>query len=177
MKDLLDVPSAERLNTAPILLDENEAAIRYFLDIALSGGTPVAKLDLQRCGEIYSLCERFQATPVLSSISEAMQIALRDTNSDNFDAWAVFKLAAKLDDVPLAKEAIRRLDPCKRNAVSLFFNIESLDIYDEVPKRFTLALIRSTSKWATGCEKDYNPMDRQYMANKASEMADAFDLH
>lgn len=176
VQDLLALPSHESLDTAPIQLDESASATRHFLDVALSGGVPMAKLDLQRCGEIYSLCERLQANSVVESISEAIQITLRDAKPSDVDAWAVFKVAARLHDAALAKEAIRKFDTSKVNANLLFFDNESLDIYEGIPTRYALALMRSASQWASWYGKNWSPCHRHYVPNTPDDMADKFSL-
>jgi hypothetical protein len=95
IRNLLDVPSSEPLDSAPFHLDYPSSVIRLFVH-HVYGDLPInIKITTPLCKGVFELCDRFEAPQVYANLSKSVQIRMKvDAKNVTLDVWEIFKLAA-----------------------------------------------------------------------------------
>jgi hypothetical protein len=140
IKVLLTLPSAESISDAPIHLDQNADIVRHYVDYVTSSKAHDITLDMAGFQNLLDLCDHLQSPAIETFVLGAIKARMdrRDYPID-FDPWGIFALAARRDNVPLAKCAIGQ-----------FGHIDLRDLlvekapsfYENVPSRYFHALLR-----------------------------------
>jgi hypothetical protein len=153
IKNLLDVPSQQPLDMAPIHLDIASKVVRSFVseiyadDILKSrwSDNGFGMNNMKTIKELVDLCDRFEAPRIYAAYSETLQMSmLSGRRLVNLDVWEIFKIAALHDDVELAKTAIAALDAVGLTQSILFpKDLKSSAHFDGLPMRFVYPLLMS----------------------------------
>jgi hypothetical protein len=72
ISDLLDIPSHQSIETAPIQLDQITRHAELFVDLVLSSGTARMYIPLDDCKPLLDLCDRLQAPLIEKWVWQAL---------------------------------------------------------------------------------------------------------
>lgn len=151
IRNLVDVPSQEPLENAPIHLDYSSTTIRPFVYHIYSNTAIDFEMTTRVCKELFELCDRFQALQIYDLTCRTMQLRLENSKTfKDLDVWEIFRLAALKDDVKLAKSAIAALDSAGLTQEVLFTNnAKSRARFEGLPVRYVHAILMGK------CTRDY----------------------
>lgn len=111
VKHHLECSANQAIEQAPISLDHDAVIVRHFVNLIYARKTTTVDFDIPQFKQLLALCDQFQAEPIVQSAAQAMKDKLaRHPYPRNFSTWHVFKLAAQLDDVELARCAVANLE-------------------------------------------------------------------
>jgi hypothetical protein len=154
VRRLLDVPSQQPLDSAPICLDYSSSTLLCFArqihfqtvyDIDL-----MMTLTSDICKGLFELCDRFDAPQVYESVSQAVRIRLHAQFASvaktqvvpKLDVWEIFRLAALRGEFEIAKAAIAALDDAGLTDEILFpKDAKSSTRFDGLPMGYVYALL------------------------------------
>jgi hypothetical protein len=142
IKDLLDLPSSQSIDEAPIQVHQTANIVRRFVDCINSSPEHDPQLKGADLGHFIELCDHLQASAIKSSVLRRVTARLSDIEENrDCDAWEIFKCAAKQDNVALAKLAIGNFD---KSGVKLrdMFASEAPLFFDDMPPQYVYALLR-----------------------------------
>jgi len=176
VKGLLDLPSTQSLEAAPIHLNQNADIVRFFVNYITSSMGFDIKSSATDCQHLIDLCDHLQVPTLYGAVIQSLKLrASRKQLPKGFDAWGMFKIAADQDDVTLAKSAIGCFD---RAAVSIkdIFVQDPPSIYDGISPQYIFALLRCFAK-PTSIElcQDGTPL-QGILFRTETEAARAFSL-
>jgi len=142
IKDLLDLPSTQSIEEAPIHVHQPANVVRKFIDCVISSQDHDFKLGFTEIKDFVDLCDHLQAPTVKLGVMRSLKLQMGNSNlSQTFDAWGIFKLAANQADVALAKLAIGHFDRSGIILRDLFLKRPS-SYFDDIPPRYVYALLR-----------------------------------
>jgi len=149
IRDLLDVPSHQSLESAPIYLDYPSDTILSFVRQLHSTGHPdsplVMGLTSDICEHLFDLCDRFDAPHINDIVSQAIRMRLRMLSPINpalpvtvmLDVWEIFRIGSARDDFEVARAAIAALDSAGLTEEILFAKEVKLSArFDGLPLRY-----------------------------------------
>jgi hypothetical protein len=146
IKDLLDVPSHQSIETAPIQLDQVSRHVQLFVDLVLSSGQALMYIALDDCKPLLDLCDRLQAPAIDKCIWQALTSRLWNTTLfKNLSPWDVFRLAANRGDDHVCGKAVaafqvhgyRYDDICS----------QSFEFYQDIPIRCLATLLTGNYRY------------------------------
>jgi hypothetical protein len=141
IKDLLDLPSDQSIDQAPIHVHQPANIVRKFIDCAISSQDHDFKLSFVDIKAFVDLCDHLQCLAIKLSVLKSLKIQMANINlKQTFDAWEIFKVAANQGDVALAKLAIGHFE--RSGIVRDLFAKQSATFFDDVPPRYVYALLR-----------------------------------
>jgi hypothetical protein len=107
IKDLLDIPSHQSIETAPIQLDQVSRHVELFVDLVLSSGQALMYIALDDCKPLLALCDRLQAPAIDKRVWQALTSRLWNTTLfKNLSPWDIFRLAANRGDDYVCGKAV-----------------------------------------------------------------------
>jgi len=181
----LAVPSAQSIETAPIHLDHEHDVVRSFVNIlAPSPGTDVG-MDVKMCESLLALSDMFGTPRAEQFILKSLQTSLKTGNGiPPFDAWNAFKIAAKRDDVELARDAIRCFERSGHTLKTLLTG-RLPSFFDNIPPRYVYALMRCAfqpmphERFATAGRTCNEPLHKVEAVHvwSVDQVANTFTLH
>jgi len=142
IKNLLDIPSHQSIESAPIHLDHPSIIVRTFVNHVYSDLPIACSLTLAICTGVFELCDHFEAPQVYTTMSQNTQDRLQIAEHiREMDVWEVFKAAAIRDDVELATAAIKAFDLARLSAALFQHNQKSVARFDGLPTRYSVNLL------------------------------------
>jgi hypothetical protein len=154
IKGLLDVPSHQSLESAPIYLDYPSDTILSFVRQLHITGHPdshlVIGLTSDICKHLFDLCDRFDAPQINDIVSKAIRMRLRMLSPTNpaltaivsLDVWEIFRIGAARNDFEVARAAIAALDIAGLTEEILFAKEVKLSArFDGLPLRYVYPLL------------------------------------
>jgi hypothetical protein len=143
LKTLLTLSSTQPIGDAPIQLNQNADIVRPYVDYVTSSEGHDISLDVIGFQQLFDLCDHLQSPMIETSVLGAIKARLDRRNyTKDFDPWGVFALAARRDNVALAKCAIGCFGAPGINIRDVLVK-KSPSFYDNVPSRYFHALLRS----------------------------------
>jgi hypothetical protein len=107
IKDLLDIPSAESLESAPIQLHQQARHVRIFIDLVLSSHTAPMGLSIDDCLPLIHICDQLLAPKLDAIIWAALSTQLCTTTKfEHVTPWDIFQLAAARRDDQMCGKAV-----------------------------------------------------------------------
>lgn len=104
---LLDIPSGQSLEDAPIHLDQLARHIRIFIDLVQASGTAPFAIQLDDCKPLLDLCDRMQAPSIDKIVWQALSDQIgRTTRFNSLSPWEIFRLSATRDDHHVCGKAV-----------------------------------------------------------------------
>ena len=79
IKDLLDLPSHQSIETAPIQLDQVSRHVELFVDLVVSSGQALMYIALDDCKPLLDLCDHLQAPAIDKRVWQALTSRLWNT--------------------------------------------------------------------------------------------------
>jgi hypothetical protein len=176
IKSLLDVPSTQALEEAPIHLNQTADIVRVFVDYIISSKGFEIKSSVKDCQHLIDLCDHLQVPVLHAAIIQSLKFrASRKQPPKGFDAWGMFKIAADQDDLNLAKFAVGCFDRADVSIRDIFAQ-DPPSLYDGIPPRYIYALLQCFAKpTSTELCQDGTPL-RGILFRSESEAARAFSL-
>lgn len=177
IKGLLELPSTQSLEEAPIHLNQNADIVRFFVNYITSSVGCEIKSSATDCQHLIDLCDHLQVPTLYGAVIQSLKFrASRKQPPKGFDAWGMFKIAADQDDVSLAKCAIGCFDRVDVSIKDIFVQ-DPTSLYDGIAPRYIFALLRCFAK-PTSFERseDGTPL-KGILFRSESEAAKAFSLN
>ena len=123
-------------------LEFNHDTVRSFLDLLSTSSSTEVTIDLSLCDDILSLSDTFGTPRVERYILKTLQSALKpDCGKPPIDAWDAFTIAARRDNVELARSAIWCFE-LSGHTLKQFVAGNSPSFFDGIPPRYIYALMR-----------------------------------
>jgi hypothetical protein len=142
IKELLDLPSSQSIDQAPIHIHQCAHIVRLFIDHITSSGSHDLRLSVSDSKHMLDLCDHLQAFDIKLSILDSLAARIYDVGLiQRIDAWGIYKIAATQDDVALAQLAIGHFDKSDVKLRDMFAK-ESPSFFADIPLRYVVALIR-----------------------------------
>jgi hypothetical protein len=142
IKELLELPSSQSIDQAPIHVHQCAHIVRLFIDYVTSSGSHDLKPSVSESRHILDMCDHLQAFNIKALILDSLAARIYDVGLiPRIDAWGIYKIAATQDDVALAQLAIGHFD---KSGVKLrdMFTKGSLSMFEDIPLRYVFALLR-----------------------------------
>jgi len=143
IKGLLDLPSTQQIDQAPIHVHQTGDIVRQFVDCIVSSKSHDLSLTLADTKHFLDLCGHLQASTISLSVLDSLKTRMGRVEHDpGLNAWEVLKLAADHGDVALAKIAVGCFG---RSNVGIrgILATKSPSFFDDIPPRYVFALLRS----------------------------------
>jgi hypothetical protein len=123
-------------------LNQNADIVRHYIDYVTSSKAHDITLDMAGFQDLLDLCDHLQSPAIENFVLAAIKARMdrRDYPKD-FDPWGIFALAARRDNVALAKCAIGCFDRSDIDLRDLLVR-KPPSFYDNVPSRYFHALLR-----------------------------------
>lgn len=144
IRDLLDLPSDQSIDQAPIHVHQSAKIVRKFVDMAICppGTLYICSLSTTDVTAFVDLCGHLQASSIKAPMMNVLKFRLAHNKLDaRFDIWAIFRLAAKEDDVGLARLAVARFEQCGI-VIRDFFLKQPNELLHDISPRYASALLR-----------------------------------
>ena len=89
MKSLLDVPSEQSIEAAPIHLDHSRDVVRYFLDLLAPSPSVNILVEVELCADVVELSDMFGTPRVEKYVLNSMRVAMASEKGKKppIDAW------------------------------------------------------------------------------------------
>lgn len=142
IRDLLDLPSDQSIDQAPIHVRQSAKIVRTFVDCATSSHEHDFKVDPTDLVGFADLCDHLQAQTIKSTVLDNLKKQMKSDPYRALGAWNIFKWAAKEADLELARLAITSFDRSDIVVRDLFVE-RSTTFFDDIPPRYVFALLRS----------------------------------
>jgi hypothetical protein len=144
IEHLMSLPSPQKLNQAPIQLDQDQHAVRHFIDVMCISTETAFTINVELYRELLALSDMLQTPHIEAMVIEAVITHTASKSSKpHLDAWDLFKVAAVRDPIDLPKAAIRSFDACGHDAAKIL-GTSRPGFYDDIPSRYVYALMRAT---------------------------------
>lgn len=174
----MTIPSDQPLHNARFELDTSGTIVRQFVNLIYANSPIAMQLDTVGFQDLFDLCGRFLAPPLTVLTSNSLRLSLLDpTALKKIDAWEAFAIGARMDDIELARAAIRTFDISVPDFAS-----KPTSSYTKVPVLYCHALV--SRFYGSGSIKEYsrgkNGVDWNYVGvwrpRTAVEIANCFAL-
>jgi hypothetical protein len=137
------------------------------------------EISLQQIGMVVEACSYLRCPTVLDCLHDSVMDRLSLPLDDplRLDSWDVFKIAAKQDDPPLAKLAIRNFRHSTNEGLTHLV-LQKHQFWKGVTPQWSFALISARYKdgYVDEEPEEGDELDEHYyVENQWSEVADAFD--
>jgi hypothetical protein len=171
ISDLLDLPSSQSIESAPIHLDQDARHVRLFVDLVLSSGTALMYFELDDCKPLLDICDRLQALDLDKLVWKALTRRLQSTTLfKNLSPWDIFRLAANRGDNHVCGLAITAFqihgyqfdDICSQPG----------NFYDGIPSRYLATLLTGNYRWKIkhGGESTYTQLGWREIADRFNKL-------
>jgi hypothetical protein len=104
ISDMLDGPASGNLCDTPIHLDAPASLISIYADLVYATRSLILDIQVSEYITLLGICDHMQSHGIEDLLIKSLHKSAAD------DPWATFVLAAKRDDLDLAKVAILHLD-------------------------------------------------------------------
>ena len=142
IKELLDLPSSQSIDQAPIHVNQTAHIVRQFIDCTTSSGSHDLNPSVSDSKHMLDLCDHLQAPDIKVWILDSLAARIYDVGLiQRIDAWGIYKIAATQDDFTLAKLAIGHFDKSDVKLRDMFAK-ESPSFFADIPLQYVVALIR-----------------------------------
>jgi hypothetical protein len=147
IKDLLDIPSAESLETAPIQLHQQARHVRIFIDLVLSSHTAPMSLSIDDCLPFIHICDQLLAPKLDAIVWAALGTQLSTTTKfEHVTPWDIFQMAAARRDDQMCGKAVNAFgvhgytfdDICSQPAY----------FYEGLSTKYVATLLTGNFKWS-----------------------------
>ena len=101
------------------------------------------KMSIYDYTHLFALCDYLQAPDQTAAFVRALKRTFDAGCQWPLDPWEVFKLAAQLDNIEIARLAAARLQEDNRSLTHLLF-ANPPSFFDGVPPKYVYALVRSS---------------------------------
>jgi hypothetical protein len=137
---LLDLPSSQPLESAPIELDHSSETVRLFIDFVVSDRTSTEDVPTDMMLELFSICDKFQTKEIDIALMRGMKSRLiSPKNPIRLDPWSIFKFAANRGDIDMARTCIHAFEDAEINHQSIYRAQTSH--FAGIPGNFVTALL------------------------------------
>jgi hypothetical protein len=171
ISDLLDLPSFQSLESAPIHLDQTVRHVRLFVDLVLSSGTALMYFELDDCKPLLDICDHLQAPDLDKLVWKALTRRLQSTTLfKNLSPWDIFRLAANRGDSQACGLAVTAFqihgyqfdDICSQPAY----------FYDDIPNRYLATLLTGNYRWKIkhGGESTYTQLGWREIVDRFNKL-------
>jgi len=176
IRDLLEIPSTQSIADAPIHLNQDADTLRHFVDYVKSAKDHDLKLSLIGFQHLLDLCDHLQAPVVELAALGAIRSRMdhKDYPAD-FNPWEVFALAARRDNIALAKCAIVCFERAGIDVRALLAT-NAPSFYDNIPSRYFHALLRSAVYPSRGYDTTKGWNRDCFWLRSVGEMEEGFSL-
>jgi hypothetical protein len=138
IRDTLEIPSPSK--EGHITLPYDHLVIETFVNI-LHSSTPVySTITLEDFGDLYKLCDYFEAPGLVARVNEAIKLRLMMKQTAALEPWYVFKLAANRGDVDVMAVAIEHFGISQYHHQD--FTQPDPSFYSGVPAEYTTRLMK-----------------------------------
>lgn len=142
IKELLDLPSSQSIDQAPIHVHQTAHIVRQLIDCTTSSGPHELKPSVSDSKHMLDLCDHLQAPDIKVWILDSLAARMYDVGLiQRIDAWGIYKIAATQDDVTLAQLAIEHFDKCNVKLRDMFAK-ELPSFFADIPLPYVGALLR-----------------------------------
>lgn len=107
VKGLLDIPSSEGIEKAPIQLHQRARHVRMFINLVLSSYTAKTGWHLDNCVPLLHICDQLSITALDAIVWLAIGRQMTATKKFNHvSPWDIFKMAATRGDDEMCSKAV-----------------------------------------------------------------------
>jgi hypothetical protein len=140
ISDLLEIPSSQSFESAPIQLDQVSRHVEIFVELVVSSGQNTVHIAFDDCVPLLDLCDHLQGPAISSRVWQAFTRGLETTKLfKNLSPWDIFKMAANRGDGYACGKAIAAFQVHGY----LFGDIiqKPPDFYHGIPTRYLATLL------------------------------------
>jgi hypothetical protein len=139
IRDLLDVPSQQPIESAPFHLDHDSKIIHIFVHLIYSTYPTNKEISLpEDYQSLVEVCDHFDADPVYTLLSEMVcsQIKIKEEGDlGSSVSWAILKLGIIKSDIRLSRAAIANMDSFDIDDIFCDRSTEGLKRFDGMPPK------------------------------------------
>jgi hypothetical protein len=138
--DLLDLPSMQSPESAPVELDHSSETVRLFVDLIVTRNLSTQDIPTGMMLELFSICDKFQMEEVDIALMKDIRSRLMSPQDPvSLDPWSIFKYAANRGDIDMARTCIQAFEDAGINHQSIYR--ASPSHFVGIPGNFVTALL------------------------------------